>query len=76
MKKSCYITVLALAALVATSLFNYLPAATVTITLKDRHLTLVTGSILVTSALYFISITGTDSSADYITISITNVYGS
>ncbi len=76
MKKSCYIAVLALAALVAASLFNYLPAVTMTITLRNRYLTLVTGSILVTSALYFISITGTDGSADYITISITNVYGS
>jgi len=76
MKKSCYIAVLALTALVAASLFNYLPAATVTITLRDRHPTPVTGSILVTSAPYFISTTGTDGSADYITISITNVYGS
>lgn len=76
MKKSCHITVLALAALVAASLFNYLPAATVTITLRDRHPTLVTGSILVMSTPYFVTTTGTDGSADYITISITNVYGS
>ena len=76
MKKSCQIAVLALAALVAASPFNCPLAATVTVTLKDGHSTLALSSALIISALYPRSTTGTDSSADYITILITNVYGS
>ena len=76
MKKSRQIAVLALAALVAASPFNCPPAATVTVTLGDGHSTLASSSAPVTSAPHPVSITGTDGSADYVTISITNVYGS
>ena len=76
MKKSCQIAVLALAALVAASPFNCPPAATVTVTLGDGHSTPASSSAPVTSAPHPVSTTGTDGSADYMTISITNVYGS
>jgi len=76
MKKSCQIAVLALAALVAASPFNCPPAATVTVTLGDGHSTPASSSVPVTSAPHPVSTTGTDGSADYMTISITNVYGS
>ncbi|MCJ1422382.1 hypothetical protein MMC29_000262 [Sticta canariensis] len=76
MKKSCQIAVLALAALVAASPFNCPPAATVTVTLGDGHSTPASSSVPVTSAPNPGSTTGTDGSADYMTISITNVYGS
>ncbi|KAL8832505.1 MAG: hypothetical protein Q9191_000232 [Dirinaria sp. TL-2023a] len=76
MKKSCQIAVLALAALVAASPFNCPPAATVTVTLGDGHSTPASSSVPVTSAPHPVSTTDTDGSADYMTISITNVYGS
>ena len=76
MKKSRQIAVLALAALVAASPFNCPPAATVTVTLGDGHSTPASSSAPVTSAPHPVSTTGTDGSADYMTISITNVYGS
>ena len=76
MKKSCQIAVLALAALVAASPFNCPPAATVTVTLRDGHSTPASSSVPITSAPHPVSTTGTDGSADYMTISITNVYGS
>jgi len=76
MKKSYQIAVLALAALVAASPFNCPPAATVTVTLGDGHSTPASSSVPVTSAPNPGSTTGTDGSADYMTISITNVYGS
>ena len=76
MKKSRQIAVLALAALVAASPFNCPPAATVTVTLGDGHSTPASSSAPVTSAPHPGSTTGTDGSADYMTISITNVYGS
>ena len=76
MKKSCQIAVLALAALVAASPFNCPPAATMTVTLGDGHSTPASSSVPVTSAPHPVSTTGTDGSADYMTISITNVYGS
>ena len=76
MKKSRQIAVLALAALVAASLFNCPPAATVTVTLGDGHSTPASSSAPVTSAPHPVSTTGTDGSANYMTISITNVYGS
>lgn len=76
MKKSCQIAVLALAALVAASPFNCPSAATVTVTLGDGHSTPASSSVPVTSAPHPVSTTDTDGSADYMTISITNVYGS
>ena len=75
MKKSCQIAVLALAALVAANPFNCPPAATVTVTYGDGHSTPASNSVPVTSAPPPVSTMVTAGSADYMTISITNVYG-
>jgi len=75
MKKSCQIAVLALAALVAASPFNCPPAATVTVTYGGGDSTPAPNSGPVTSAPHPVSTTVTDGSGDYMTISITNVYG-
>ena len=76
MKKSRQITVLALAALVAASPFNCPPAVIITMTLGDGHSTLALSSASVMNAPHPVSIIGTDGLADYITISITNIYKS
>jgi len=76
MKISCQIAVLALAALVAASPFNYPSVATVIVTLGDGHSTPASSSVLVTSAPHLVSTTGIDGSTGYMTVSITNVYGS
>jgi len=57
-------------------LFNYPPVIIIIIIFKNKYLTLASNSILIINILYLISIIGTNSLADYITISITNVYGS
>jgi len=75
MKKSCQIAILALAALVAVNPFNCPPAVTMTVTYGGRDSTPAPNSVPVTSAPYPGSTTVTDGSGDYITISITNVYG-
>ena len=75
MKKSCQIAVLALAALVAASPFKCPPAATVTVTYEDGHSTPASNSVPVTSTPPPVSTTVTGGSTDYMTISITNVYG-
>ncbi len=75
MKKSCQIAVSALAALVAASPFNCPPAATVTVTYGSGFSTPASSSVSVTSAPYPVSTAVTDGSGDYMTISITNVYG-
>ncbi len=76
MKISCQIAVLALAALIAASPFNCPPTTTVTMTLGDGHSTPASSSVSVTSAPHPVSTTSTDGSTDYMTVSITNVYGS
>ncbi len=76
MKKSCQIAVLALAALVTANPFNCPPAAIVTVTLGDGHSTPASSSGPVTSAPHPVGTMGIDGPADYMTISITNVYGS
>ncbi len=77
MKKSCQIVVSALVALVAANLFKCLLAATATVTMTygDWNSTPVSSSVPVTNALYPVSATITDGSDDYMTISITNMYG-
>lgn len=75
MKKSCQLVISALAALVAASPFNCPPVATVTVTHRNGDTALASSPIPVTSASDPRSTTTTDSSGGYMTISVTNVYG-
>ena len=74
MKKFCQLVISALAALIAASPFNCSLVATVTVTHENENMTLASSSVPVTSASDSRSTTTIDSSGDYMTISITNVY--
>ncbi len=75
MKKFCQLVISALATLIAASPFNCSLVATVTVTHENENMTLTSSSVPVTSASDSRSTTTIDSSGDYMTISITNVYG-
>jgi len=75
MKKSSQIIAVGLAALVAASPFNCPPAATVTVTSGNGDSGPALNAVPVTSAPGSRSTKTTDSSGDYMTISITNIYG-
>ncbi len=75
MKKFCQIAVSTLATLIAASPFNCPSIATVTVTYESEFSTSASSSVSVTSASYSVSTAIIDDSGDYMTISITNVYG-
>ena len=76
MKRSCQIALTGLAVLVATSPFDCPPPATVTVNYEDVHSTTTSTPVPVTSAPSSGSAAVSGNSAGYMTISITNVYGS
>ena len=76
MKTSCQIAFIAFAALVAASPYNCPPLAVVTVTYRDEHSVPASSSVPITSAPHPTSTTAVDGSTDFMTISITNVYGS
>ena len=72
MMKSCQIAIIAFAALVAVSPYNFPPLSTVTVICRDEHSFPASSSVPITSAPHSTSTTA-DGSADYMMISITNV---
>ncbi len=75
MKTSYQIAFVGLAALVAATPFNCPPARTVTVTLGNRDPTSISSTVPVTSAPDAGSTATTDGSGNYMTISMTNMYG-
>ena len=75
MKASYQIAVLVLAALVAATPYNYPPAPTIIVNLGNTDSISALSAVLITSTPEVRSTTSTDSSGDYITIAMTNVYG-
>lgn len=75
MKKLYQIVVLIFAVLIIANSFNCSSIAIVTVILENEYSILVSSFVLVTSVSNPENITNIDNSIDYITISITNMYG-